>query len=66
MRAKRTLKIKRRRTKLSKLSTKSRPETINDKESAQSEAIDRLLLSSLRFWEVERDLIEERMSAVCR
>ena len=66
MRAKRTMKIKRRRTKLSKLSRKSLPERIDNNESAQSEAIDRLLLSSLKFWEVERDLIEERMSAVCR
>jgi hypothetical protein len=32
-------------------------------ESAEAEAIDKLLLSSLRYWEVERDLIEERMAA---
>jgi hypothetical protein len=31
-------------------------------ESAQAEEIDNLLLSSLRYWEVERDLIEERMA----
>ena len=30
--------------------------------SAEGEEIDSLLLSSLRFWEVERDLIEERMA----
>jgi hypothetical protein len=36
---------------------------MDDNESAQAEEIDRLLLSSLRFWEVERDLIEERMAA---
>jgi hypothetical protein len=29
----------------------------------QAEKTDRLLLSSLRYWEVERDLIEERRSA---
>jgi hypothetical protein len=29
----------------------------------QAEKIDRLLLSSLRYWEVERDLIEERRVA---
>jgi hypothetical protein len=29
----------------------------------QAEKTDRLLLSSLRYWEVERDLIEERMGA---
>jgi hypothetical protein len=31
--------------------------------SAEGEEIDSLLLSSLRFWEVERDLIEERIAA---
>jgi hypothetical protein len=36
---------------------------MDDDESAQAEEIDRLLLSSLRYWEVERDLIEERMVA---
>jgi hypothetical protein len=32
-------------------------------QSAEAEAIDKLLLSSLRYWEVERDLIEERLAA---
>jgi len=59
----RTLKFKRRPRKLSKPSETSRPQTMNDNESAQAEEIDRLLLSSLRFWEVERDLIEERLEA---
>jgi len=36
---------------------------MDDDESAQAEEIDRLLLSSLRYWEVERDLIEERVAA---
>jgi len=31
-------------------------------ELAEAEAIDKLLLSSLRYWEVERDLIEERLA----
>jgi hypothetical protein len=35
-------------------------------ESVQVAEIDRLLLSSLRFWEVERDLIEERVAATDR
>jgi hypothetical protein len=35
-------------------------------ELAESEEIDRLLLSSLRYWEVERDLIEERLAAKSR
>jgi hypothetical protein len=38
------------------------PETGDADESAQAEEIDSLLLSSLRYWEVERDLIEERMA----
>ena len=37
-------------------------EPMGDDESAEGEDIDRLLLSSLKFWEVERDLIEERMA----
>jgi len=56
----RTLKFKRRPRKLSKRSGTPQPETMNDNEAEQ---IDRLLLSSLRFWEVERDLIEERLQA---
>jgi hypothetical protein len=59
----RKLKFKRRQRKLSKRSETSWPETIDDDESAQAEEIDRLLLSSLRFWEVERELIEERVAA---
>jgi hypothetical protein len=59
----RTLKFKRRLRKLSKRSETSQTETLDDNESAQAEEIDRLLLSSLRYWEVERDLIEERMAA---
>ena len=59
----RTLKFKRRPRKLSKRSGTSQPETMDENESAQAEEIDRLLLSSLRYWAVERDLIEERMAA---
>ena len=62
----RRLKFKRRRRKLAKRSGTSRPQTMDDNESAQAEEIDRLLLSSLRYWEVERDLIEERMAAISR
>jgi hypothetical protein len=39
---------------------------MDDAECAQAEEIDRLLLSSLRFWEVEHDLIEERRAAMGR
>ncbi len=59
----RTLKFKRRPERSSKCLRASPPETMDDNESAQAEEIDKLLLSSLRFWEVERDLIEERMAA---
>jgi hypothetical protein len=38
------------------------PKTVGADESAQAEEIDSLLLSSLRYWEVERDLIDERMA----
>jgi len=62
----RALKFKRRQRRLSKRSGTPQPETMDDNESAQAEEIDRLLLSSLRFWEVERDLIEERMAAISR
>jgi hypothetical protein len=43
-----------------------RPQVLPDDESTESEEIDRLLLSSLRYWEVERDLIEERLAAKSR
>ena len=56
------MKFKRRPRKLSKRAETS-PETIDENESAEAAEIDRLLLSSLRFWEVERDLIEERLQA---
>ena len=36
---------------------------MHDDECTEVEEIDRLLLSSLRYWEVERDLIEERLAA---
>ena len=32
--------------------------------AAEVEAPDRLLVSALKFWEVERDLIDERMGAI--
>jgi hypothetical protein len=35
----------------------------DDNGSAEAEVIDRLLLSALKYWEVERDLIDERMEA---
>jgi hypothetical protein len=40
------------------------PEPIDHDEFAEVEEIDRLLLSALRYWEVERDLMEERVAAI--
>jgi hypothetical protein len=59
----RTSKSKRGSRQSSKCSEAWRPQVVNGDESAEAEEIDRLLLSSLRLWEVERDLIEERMAA---
>jgi len=36
---------------------------MNGDHSAEAEQIDRLLYSSLRLWEVEREIIEERRDA---
>jgi hypothetical protein len=38
----------------------------DDDETTQLELTHSLLLSSLRYWEVERDLIEERIAALAR
>src|SRR2546421_12382072 len=59
----RTSKSKHRRQRSSKPSAHWRREMSDDNESAEAEGIDRLLLSALKFWEVERDLIEERRAA---
>jgi hypothetical protein len=59
----RTSRSKDRSRQSSKGSEVWRPEILNGDESAEAEEVDRLLLSSLKLWEVERDLIEERMAA---
>jgi len=41
-------------------------EMTDDDEANQVEPAYSLLLSSLRFWEVERDLIEERKASIGR
>jgi hypothetical protein len=56
-----TSESRRKPQKSSERSTALRPEPMDDDD--QAEKTDRLLLSSLRYWEVERDLIEERRSA---
>ena len=62
----RTPKFKRKSQQSSKLSEGLPPKIMNGDESAEAEETDRLLLSSLRYWEVERDLIEERLAARSR
>jgi hypothetical protein len=42
------------------------PKTVDADEPAQADEIDMLLLSSLRLWEVEHDLIEERVAQLAR
>jgi hypothetical protein len=62
----RTSKSRRRPRRSIKFSRVLWPETMDPDECAQLEGFDRLLLSSLKFWEVERDLIEERLAAIKR
>jgi hypothetical protein len=56
-------KFRRRSQRWTKPSEAWRPEIVDGDESGVTEETDRLLLSSLRYWEVERDLIEERLAA---
>lgn len=63
----RTSKSGRRSRKASKRWRASQSEPIGPMgrdEYAEAEQTDRLLLPSLRYWEVERDLIEERLAAI--
>ena len=62
----RTSKSKRKSQQSSKRSEGWPPKIMNGDEPGEAEETDRLLLSSLRFWEVERDLIEERLEARSR
>ncbi len=54
---------KRTRQRSSKSSAQWRREMPDDNGSSEAEGIDRLLLSALRYWEVKRDLIDERREA---
>jgi hypothetical protein len=65
-RRQRTPKFQRKSEQSSKRSEGLPPKIMNGDDSAQAEETDRLLLSSLRYWEVERDLIEERLAARSR
>lgn len=40
------------------------PKTVAPEEAMKRDQPDRLLLSALKYWEVERDLIEERLDSV--
>ena len=48
--------------KLQKAAKDSGGKMIGRDDSVNGEPPDRLLLSALKFWEVERDLIEERLA----
>ena len=60
---KRKSKSKRRSQQSCELPKAWQPEVLNGDESTEAEPIDRLLSSSLRLWEVEREIIEERQDA---
>jgi hypothetical protein len=48
--------------KLQRAAKDSGPNTSDPDQSSGSDHQDRLLLSALKYWEVERDLIEERLA----
>ena len=50
------------RRKLQQAAKDSGPITLDPDESLGCDEHDRLLLSALKYWEVERDLIEERLA----
>ena len=51
------------RRKLQRAAKDPGPNTLDPNESLGGDQHDRLLLSALKYWEVERDLIEERLDA---
>jgi len=60
----RKAKSRRRRRSSAKLSGESRPLMITNEETTDVDQTPSLLFSSLRYWEVERDLIDEGLAAV--
>jgi hypothetical protein len=52
------------RGKLEKVAKNQGEKTLEREESLQDDQADRLLLSALKYWEVERDLIEERLATM--
>jgi transposase len=55
-------KVKRARS--SKRSKALWPKTSKNNQVLQTEEVDRLLASALRYWEAKRDFIEERIAAI--
>jgi hypothetical protein len=60
----RNAKSRRRRRSSAKLSGKLRPLMTANEEAKDVERTPSLLFSSLRYWEVERNLIDERLAAI--
>jgi hypothetical protein len=60
----RNAKSRRRRPGSAKVSGKLRPLMINNEETTDVEQTPSLLVSSLKYWEVERNLIDERLAAI--
>jgi hypothetical protein len=52
------------RRKLEKGTKDSGPKPVAPEEPMHRDQPDRLLLSALNYWEVERELIEERLAAI--
>jgi hypothetical protein len=52
------------RRKLQKAAKDSGQKAIPPNEALDRDQTDRLLLSALKYWEVERDLIEERLATM--
>jgi hypothetical protein len=52
------------RRKLQKVTKNSGQRAMDSDEALQRNQPDRLLLSALKYWEVERDLIEERLASM--
>ena len=52
------------RSKLQKTAKNSAQKTTAPNEALRRDQPDRLLLSALKYWEVERDLIEERLDTM--
>ena len=50
--------------KLEKVAKNSGHKTVAPEEAMRRDQPDRLLLSALNYWEVERELIEERMASI--